>query len=194
MNSKLNFMKTRVFMTGAMALSLLSSCDKDDNKPTLENEEELITTVVVHLTPMGGGQEITFSSVDNDGNGPTAPVVTTEPLDSGITYSVALEFLNETKNPAEDITAEIKAEGDEHQVFYLFDNSLSVSLEYTDKDVNGKPIGLSADLETLQPGSGELTVVLRHQPDKNASGVSDGLINNAGGETDVEAVFPLTIQ
>ena len=41
MNSKLNFMKTRVFMTGAMALSLLSSCDKDDNKPTLENEEEL---------------------------------------------------------------------------------------------------------------------------------------------------------
>jgi hypothetical protein len=42
--------------------------------------------------------------------------------------------------------------------------------------------------------TGTLGVILRHQLDKNAAGVADGDITNAGGDTDIEVVFPVTIQ
>jgi hypothetical protein len=41
---------------------------------------------------------------------------------------------------------------------------------------------------------GSLEIVLRHQPDKDASGVDQGEIENAGGETDVQVEFPLSIE
>ncbi|HBK71516.1 MAG TPA: type 1 periplasmic binding fold superfamily protein, partial [Flavobacteriaceae bacterium] len=36
--------------------------------------------------------------------------------------------------------------------------------------------------------------ILRHEPNKSASGVSDGDITNAGGETDIEVIFNITVQ
>jgi hypothetical protein len=42
--------------------------------------------------------------------------------------------------------------------------------------------------------SGNLTVILRHDLNKSAEGVAAGNIANAGGDTDVEIVFPITVQ
>lgn len=165
------------------------SCSNDDNGPV--NEEEVITTVRTTLT--GGGQVITLTSRDLDGDGPNTPIVTVNGnLAANTAYVGEVSFLNETTTPAEDITAEVEAEGVEHQIFYQLPAALG-SVTYTDVDLNGKPIGLNFTLTTGNAGTGNLTVTLRHLPNKSATGVSSGDITNAGGATDALVTYPLSV-
>jgi hypothetical protein len=167
----------------------LVSCSNDDNGPV--NEEEVITTVTTTLT--GGGQVITLTSRDLDGDGPEAPVVTASGnLATSTTYSGAITFLNETQSPVGDITVEVEEEGVDHQVFYQLPAGLG-TINYTDLDLNGKPIGLTFTLTTGNAGTGNLTVTLRHLPNKSASGVATGDITNAGGATDALVTYPVTV-
>ena len=97
------------------------------------------------------------------------------------------------ESPAEDITEEVKEEAEEHQFF--FQTSINgLSVVYNDKDADDNPIGLSSTVTTSEAGSGNLTIILRHEPSKNASGVSAGDITNAGGETDIEVTFDVNVQ
>ena len=108
-------------------------------------------------------------------------------------YTGTVSFLNELEDPAEDITVEVLEEGAEHQVFYQLTNSLG-SITYTDMDANGDPIGLNFVLTTNDAGNGVMSVILKHEPNKAADGVSTGDITNAGGETDVEVNFSVTVE
>lgn len=166
-----------------------TSCSNDD-APV--NEEEVITTVRTTLT--GGGQVITLTSRDLDGDGPNAPVVTVSGnLVAGTTYTGSTEFLNELEDPAEDITIEVQEEGADHQVFYQLPSSIG-TVTYTDTDANGRPIGLNFTLVAGTSGStGTLTVTLRHLPNKTATGVAAGDITNAGGNTDAAVTFSVTV-
>ncbi|MFT7376933.1 MAG: hypothetical protein ACI88Z_000758, partial [Sphingobacteriales bacterium] len=56
------------------------------------------------------------------------------------------------------------------------------------------PLGLQTTITTTDVGNGTLTVILRHEPNKSASGVANGDISNAGGETDIEVTFNITVQ
>ena len=166
-----------------------TSCSNDD-APV--NEEEVITTVRTTLT--GGGQVITLTSRDLDGDGPNAPVVTVSGnLVAGTTYTGSSEFLNELEDPAEDITIEVQEEGADHQVFYQLPSSIG-TVTYTDTDANGRPIGLNFTLVAGTSGStGTLTVTLRHLPNKTATGVAAGDITNAGGNTDAAVTFSVAV-
>lgn len=166
-----------------------TSCSNDD-APV--NEEEVITTVTTTL--VGGGQTITLTSRDLDGDGPNAPVVTVSGnLTAGTTYTGSTTFLNELESPAEDITIEVEEEGADHQVFYQLPSSIG-TVTYTDMDANGRPIGLNFTLVAGTSGStGTLTVTLRHLPNKTASGVSGGDITNAGGNTDAAVTFAVAV-
>ena len=166
-----------------------TSCSNDD-APV--NEEEVITTVTTTL--VGGGQTITLTSRDLDGDGPNAPVVTVSGnLVAGTTYTGSTTFLNELENPAEDITVEVEEEGADHQVFYQLTSSIG-TVTYTDTDANGKPIGLNFTLVAGTSGStGTLTVTLKHLPNKTATGVAAGDITNAGGNTDAAVTFSVSI-
>lgn len=173
----------------------LTSCNNDDDN-TPVNEEEVITTVRVTL--IGGGQTIVLESRDLDGDGPNAPVLT--PIGGGIlvagtTYQGSTTFLNELENPAEDITVEVEEEGADHQVFYQLGSSLgTVTYDAADIDANGNPIGIDFSLVAGTAGSsGTLTVILRHLPNKTASGVASGDITNAGGNTDAAVTFPIVV-
>lgn len=171
---------------------IFSACSSSDD-PEVVNEEELITTLAVTLTPQGGGSDVTLRYRDLDGDGPSAPVITvSSALASGVIYNGNIEVLDETKSPAEDITEEIEEEDEEHQFFYTFTNGIATTA-YTDADGNGNPVGLTFTLTAGAAGSGNFTVTLRHEPDKTAPGVSSGDITNAGGETDISATFPLVI-
>jgi len=184
-------MKKYLFLFSSLVIMSLTSCSSDD--PEIVNEEELITTLKVTLTPQGGGSVVTLQLQDLDGDGPNAPVTTVSgPLLANTTYTGVTQVLNETESPAEDITLEVEEEGDEHQFFYTFSNSIA-TVNYTDVDKNGRPIGITFNLTTTSAEIGNLTVTLRHEPNKAASGVSAGNITNAGGETDVEANFSLTV-
>jgi len=173
-----------------LVILVFTSCEKED--PEIPHQEELITTVKFALVPDGGGSPAEFIYRDLDGDGGNAPSITNANLDAQTTYSGTITLLNETETPAEDITEEVKNEALEHQIF--FSSTANVTVEYDDTDSNGNPLGLQTKLISGDAGSGTLTIVLRHEPDKSAAGVSAGDITNAGGETDVEVQFDVTIQ
>lgn len=170
---------------------LITGCGKDD--PIIPNEEELITTVNYILSPIGGGDVVTLSFKDLDGDGGDAPVITGGILAATKSYTGLLVLLNESETPTENITMEIEEEDEDHQFFFQ-STVANLNVTYTDQDGDGNPVGLTSSLSTGAAASGNLTITLRHQPNKSASGVSDGNIANAGGETDIEIVFPINVQ
>lgn len=176
-----------------VALFAFNSCSNDDDAQPV-NEEEVITTVTMTLTPNGGGTPVILTSKDLDGDGPNAPVITsTGSFVATKTYNGSISLLNELTNPIDNISLEVEEEGDEHQFFYTAPGVGTFA--YTDQDVNGKPIGLEFTFTaSANAQSGNLTVILKHEPNKTAEGVAAGNIANAGGETDVQVVFPVTVQ
>ncbi len=171
-----------------MAATLFTACSNDDDNPDPVNEEEEITTVTITFSPQGGGTDIVLSSVDADGEeGPNPPVITVSgDFTNGTTYDGSITFFNDLEN--EDITAEVSEEDDEHQVFYSVTGGVG-TFAYNDMDADGNPVGLSFTFTAGGGTSGVLNATLRHEPDKNAAGVSDGDITNAGGETDISVNF-----
>ncbi|HAP69748.1 MAG TPA: type 1 periplasmic binding fold superfamily protein [Flavobacteriales bacterium] len=176
-----------------LSILFFTSCEKDD--PEVPNEEELITTVTYTLTPQGGGSIVQFEFRDLDGDGGSAPVITTGTLAANTTYVGVMSLLNESGSETEDITVEVAEEAAEHQLFYTLNSfGFDGNITYADADINGNPIGLLTNFTVGAPSTASLTITLRHEPDKSATGVSDGDITNAGGETDIQVTFEVTVQ
>ncbi len=174
----------------AMLPFVFTSCEKDPEPPI---EEEVITTLTYTLTPTGGGNAVIFRFQDLDGDGGNAGTITNGTLAANTTYTGSMELLNESETPAEDVTEEINEEDEEHQFFFQV-TTPDVTIGYADVDGNNNPVGLATTVTTGAAASGTMTVILRHEPNKDASGVSDGDITNAGGETDIEVTFTLDVQ
>ena len=185
-----NLMRSLILLLGVV---FFSQCDTED--PVPEQEEELITTMSLTFSPVGGGAEVLFIIQDEDGpEGPSIPIYTTGILEAFTSYNVAIEVLNEAETPTESITEEIEEEDAEHQFFFLISNGLNLNFAYSDVDDDGNPVGLRSVFTAGEASEGTFTVELRHEPNKDAAGVSDGLIANAGGETDIQAAFNVVIE
>jgi hypothetical protein len=164
-------------------------CSSDDAPPEFNNVEELITTVVLTLTPENG-EGIELKTVDLDGEGPNDPVITVSgSFTANTSYQGAVLFLNQSVTPEENITEEVIEEADEHQVFYTTTEGLNIETQYEDQDSQGNPLGVQITLFTGLASAGTLTVTLRHEPLKP----NDGL-DSAGGETDITTRFDVSIQ
>lgn len=188
---KLNRTLLLLFLVLAIGFS---SCKKKEEDPKSDNESELITTVKLKFTE--GGTARTFTFRDLDGAGGNAPVIDNIILNNGRTYTMEIEVLDES-NPAKavDITKEIAEEADEHQFFFTGSAVANLlTITYDDRDRNNRPVGLKNRIATRSTGTGQLTVTLRHELNKAASGVANGQIANAGGETDIEVTFNVTVQ
>ena len=177
-------------------LPLLGAGCGGDDDPVIENEPELITDITLTLSPRNPNEPtVTLAFNDPDGEGP-APATRTEDgvLTANTTYVGNLEFRNASDpDDVEFVNAEISAEATDHQVFYVA-RGLSLDLQYTDFDADGAPLGLTTLLTTRGAGRGTLTVTLRHEPSKGNSGVTISTPERAGGTTDAEVVFPITVQ
>ncbi len=183
----------RIALGALTAILVLGGCRKDEgstDQPPVVNEEEVITTVRLHME--NATQHVHLEWTDLDGDGGAAPVITADTLSVDSVYEVEVELLNESVSPAVDVSAEVADEGVDHQFFFQVSGT-GTTFAYADADANGNPIGLAAVCTAGPSGTGTLTLTLRHQPDKYATGVSDGDITNAGGETDVEVTFPLVV-
>lgn len=167
---------------------IFSSC-RDDHD---HDEQELITTLNYVLTDTAGNT-VTMSFQDLDGDGGDAPTITGGTLAANTTYTGSLTLSNESESPAGDITAEIREEDADHQFFFA-STVTGLSVAYADTDDNNNPIGLATTVTTGAAGTGNLTITLLHEPDKSASGVATGDPSNAGGETDIEVTFSVTVQ
>jgi len=168
---------------------VFTSCDKEE--PMIEEEVELITTLTYSLTSTNG-EVVVFSFSDLDGDGGNAPIIQGGELRANQTYLASLDLLNASESPAESITEEIAEEDEEHQFFFSSDIA-GINFLYNDEDEDGNPVGLSSTVTTGAAGSGAIMITLRHEPNKGATGVSDGDISNAGGETDIEVSFPVDV-
>jgi len=191
-DKKLNTMKKYMFLLSLLGLGFsFTSCDDDD--PIIPVEQELITTLTYTLSPMAGGADVILRFVDLDGDGGMDPTITNAALAANQTYTGSIELLNEAADPTEDITEEIQELDQEHQFF--FSSTISdLAVSYNDEDADGNPLGLSTTVTTGSSASGAMTVILRHEPNKSASGVSNGDITNAGGESDIEVTFQIDVQ
>jgi len=181
-------MKKNILYAFTTIFLLITSCSKDD--PDHVHEHELITTMTVTLTPSEGSGTVTLQTQDLDGEGPNTPDVTVSGnLKSGVLYNAAIVLLNESESPAENVTMEIEEEGKEHQFFYSVGSGLDITTEYLDSDSDGNPLGIKFSLIARSAGNGLLTFTLRHEPKKPNSGLED-----AGGGTDLEASFNVTVE
>jgi hypothetical protein len=171
-----------------IATLTFSSCSDDDHDDEdHDHEEELITTVNYTLTNGNDVITLTFQDLDGEG-GEDGTYTVSGSLSANTTYTGVIELLNETEDPAEDITEEVEEEGEEHEFFYSSTTGLEFSKD--DTDVNGDPIGIETTLYTHDAGTGTLTIVLKHEPTKP----NDGTAANAGGSTDVEVSFNVTVE
>jgi hypothetical protein len=167
-------------------VACLCSCHPDDPKPV--NEEEVITTIRITLTPAVGTRPVNLVFFDADGEqGNIQPEITVSgALQASMMYSAVITLKNETVNPPIDVSAEISEEGDDH--LFCFTSGSNISIDYSDDDTNGLPIGLKSAWETGQAGAAAVTVALRHQPETK-TGDCPG-----SGETDVEVTFNVTVE
>ncbi len=181
----------KLFSIIALSSLLFIACSDDDDAPEPVNEEEVITTMTITLSPQGGGTNITLQTRDLDGDGPDPPDVTVSgDLAANTTYDGSIELLNETETPAEDITEEVEEEDDEHQFFFDIGGGLDATTDYANFDGDGNPLGTEFTLTAADASSGNITITLRHEPNKP----NDGTLADAGGETDIAQTFDLTIQ
>lgn len=195
----------------AAALAFVSGCGDDHGDGHDHgNEAEVITTVQLIFTPVGGGTAVVVEFDDADGDGGDAPTVDPIELAPGM-YELAVGFENRLETPAEIITQEIIDESAEHQLFFTgtaVDGPASaregapLNHAYADQDPNDLPIGLANTIAAVA-GSGQLTVTLRHLPPVNdvavktatlASEVSAGGFASIAGSTDAQVEFTVTVE
>lgn len=181
--------------------SFMISCDdKEVPKPEKINEEELITTVklvMVDQSNAGIVREAVFFENPFEEEGSNITIDTIR-LDQNKEYNVTVYLMDQSKNPVDTISYEVKEEADEHQLFYVFKDmdgayadNLTIQYVPGDVDSHNVPLGLTPKFTTTTSLKGKLTVILKHQAGvKPRSGQGD--INL--GETDVEVVFPVKIQ
>ncbi len=172
-------------------LLVLISCgkDKDDPEtpPAIVNEEELITTVTLEFTdPLGIYPDVSATFRDTDGPGGVEPSrFDTIYLVPSVLYNAHIVLLNESVDPAENITDEVLEEASDH-LFCYTPQGLDLEIVRTDTD-GALEIGIQSTWQTGASGEGNVQVVLKHQP-----GIKDGSCEP--GETDVELDFRIIVQ
>jgi len=185
-------------------IPLLVACEADTPS---DDMPEVITTVTLTFTPMGGGDALVFEATDPDNTGDLT--IDDVELSDADDYDLSIGFFNDLAD--EDITEEIEEEDDEHQVF-LTGSAVSgpasdemaafVTHAYADMDDGGLPIGLDNTITTDAEGSGDLVVTLRHLPPENdvvvkVAGLADVVATEGfggiAGENDVQVTFPLSV-
>ena len=176
-----------LFSLTLMASIVFMGCKKDKVDP---NEEELITTVKVKLTDKATGTMTSFEFRDLDGTGGAAPTKFDEILlQRGKVYDCALEILNESVSPADNITTEILAEANDHQIYYTATDGL-VGVANLNNDGKGLPLGTTSTWTASGiAGTGTMTITLKHKPGVKAAGDAVTI-----GETDIALDFRLRIQ
>jgi hypothetical protein len=180
------------YLTLALAGALLtfSSCDDHDHEPH-DHEGELITTMTLTMTPQGGGTPVTATFRDLDGEGGNPPVMTPEvvTLRPNTTYNTTITLKDESHHD-EDLTAEIREKGAEHEFFFVPSPAGLATVTKTDRDSNNRPIGLTSTIATGAAQTGTLRVVLKHQ----AGGLKTDNSNINTGETDIDVTYNINIQ
>jgi hypothetical protein len=180
-----NLIKNTVLTIVVATMACTTACKKKVEETT--NQEELITTVLLNFSNTDTTFVVKYE--DLDGAGGNAPTIGAINLKANKTYNVSLVITDASKTPTVNISDEVKAEGTDHQFFYVV-NTANVSVKTTDVDANNNPLGLMSAWATTTANTGSVTLTLKHQP--NIKPAVPG--NITVGDTDIEATFAVTIK
>ncbi|MHA7131887.1 hypothetical protein [Algoriphagus namhaensis] len=193
-----NMKKAWVYVMAVAAVGF-TACESDD--PVVENDEEVITDVVLKFTELDNAGNPTstmleFTASDpqglENGSGPTIETIT---LDQNKSYRLQIEVLNSIEN--EDITEEIEEEDDEHQFFFLGSAFVGSAAPMT-YVYNDDQLGLDGRLtvSTSSFNTANMRVILRHDLDKSFPGTDNPSFENfaaAGGSSDLDITFQVVL-
>lgn len=185
-----NKMKTikllAVLFISALTFTACSEDDHDDDDH--DHEEEVITTITYTLTSGDDVVTLTYQDLDPDDSVDGTYTVSGN-LTANTDYVGELTVLNETDEEPEHLQEEIEAEQDEHEFFYST-TVAGLVIEKTDTDSNGYPVGFDTTVSTGDAAIGSLTIILKHEPTKP----NDDDAETAGGSTDIEVTFAISVQ
>ncbi len=174
----------KVSLIGLFAATLVTSgCRKDD-----DTENEIITTVVVHLKAVDGSLDRKFTWNDPDGDGGLSPTVEDIVLPPNREFDAQVFFYDRSKSPEVDVTEEIQKESDEHLLVYRVNGALKLTITAADSDEKGRPFRLKTRWAAGTPSTGSVVITLRHHPKKNLPNLDNT------GSVDAEVAFPVRIQ
>ncbi|WP_149243645.1 hypothetical protein [Dyadobacter sp. 32] len=183
---KLNRKLAYTLLIGMAAL--FTQCKDSGENLTPDDENELITSVILNFKETGSGAMSTFTFRDPDGDGGNAATkFDTISLKANTAYTLTVEFLDESKSPVVDITKDIEEEKEDHLLIFTASPASLLTYSYGDKDKNNFPIGLLGTATAGAAGLGKLKVQLRHQP-----GTKNGTA--APGSDDVQLDFNLKVK
>jgi hypothetical protein len=171
---------TRSFAALALMTATLGACEPDHDDHDHDHDNEIISRVVLTFTPQDGGDPLTFTFDDPDGDGGVSGVSERIELAAGAQYDLTLSFENGLVDPAEDLTAEITDEAEDHMVFIVGDvvgpastsTTALISQSYADLEStygdnavgDDLPVGIKHTVEAMDAGEGTFRVLLRHLP------------------------------
>ena len=176
------------------ALSFTACSDNDDHDHDDhdhgEHEDEITQLVYTLTNTANSADVVTFTFTDEDGEGGADG--TTEVsgnLTANATYSGALELIN--LEELEDVGAEIAEEdAEDHEILY---NTNGLTIETTDVDGNGDPLGFNTSVTAGAAGTGDLTISVVHEGKKP----NDGTVADAqseGGTLDIQRSFNFIVE
>ncbi|MBK8556142.1 MAG: hypothetical protein IPL65_10430 [Lewinellaceae bacterium] len=173
------------FFSGFIGLLTITVLSLSSCKPDTQTATEFITRIVLHMENTNGfSQDFVWEDANGDGIPESIDTIALAP---NTAYTCTVHVYDDTVDPVNDITAEIKAENTAHLLVYTAINA-DVAIVRTDADDNGAPFGLATQWNTGANSSGKTNIRLIHEPDKSASDPT------ATGETDFEVEFPTRIQ
>jgi hypothetical protein len=167
-----------------LILSFFFTACKKENIAEV-NEEEVITTLVVKLTPIGGGTTLQFAFDDPDGNGGAAPTYQDIVLAPSTSYAAELIVLDKTATPVDTVSNEIREEAAAHRFYFETQNNVNLTINNLDTDANGIPLGLSSIWTTAAASTGKLQITLRHYPGTPPDKATTDLVNSTKSGTDL---------
>lgn len=168
-----------------ISILFVAGCSDD---PQATNEEEVVTTVMITLTPEAGTVvTLSWDDLNDDAIVDESEIASSGALLANETYGASIQLLNKSVDPEIDITEEVAEEAEEH-IFCFTVTGANIAITHTDEDKNGLPVGITSTWTTTTASTGAVTVTLRHQP-----GVKTGDCPGAG-DTDVAITFAVEIQ
>lgn len=176
------------------ATLIFTACKKPEINNPQPVEQELITTVRLIVTNNSGFNKTFNYKVEHGFNGSKPSTLTIDSilLAPATEYDVEIQVLDEAATPAKNITEEVIAES-HHHLFIIQSNPLTGagSIEFHDgsKDNEGGAFNQKGHFKTGTAGNGTLTVTLKHEPTNKNAATPD----EAGGETDAQATFPVKV-
>ncbi len=167
-----------------MLTVFLSGCSDD---PESTNEEEVITTVSVTLTPeVGAAVNLSWDDTNLDAIVDDSEITVSGSLLINTEYEAVVGLLNKSADPDIDVAEEVAGEAEDHILCFT---ATGINLTVTDRNVDkhGLPVGITSTWKATTAGEGTVNITLRHQP-----GVKTGDCPGAG-ETDASITFNIEI-